>query len=71
MNVTPDLAAKRPDPFSKILASFGVNPAGKKSQGDDEDLSDDAKKLLKKLPQLSFMRSNVLMFPVGKSVAHN
>nr|CAB3220490.1 aftiphilin-like [Phallusia mammillata] len=68
MEVTPDqTSTKKADPLSKILATLGVSSTAKKPKDTDDDLSEDAKKVLKKLPELSFMRSKVLMFPVGQS----
>lgn len=57
-------------PLESILANFkptatvGVSVNGKKT---NSELSDEAKKVLLRLPDLSFMKARVLMFPVKQS----
>ncbi|CAK8694219.1 unnamed protein product [Clavelina lepadiformis] len=70
MNDVPPAAAnttKLADPLSKILASLGVSKK-KEPEEDEEELSEEAAKIVANLPDLSYMRSSVLMFPVGQTL---
>nr|XP_018669274.1 aftiphilin isoform X3 [Ciona intestinalis] len=70
MKVTPDTNPKKPDPLSKILASLGVASSRKTMNAEeDEDISEEGRKVLQKLPDLSFMRSTVLMFPLQSKIS--
>ncbi|XP_078490158.1 uncharacterized protein LOC100182104 isoform X2 [Ciona intestinalis] len=69
MKVTPDTNPKKPDPLSKILASLGVASSRKTTNAEDEDISEEGRKVLQKLPDLSFMRSTVLMFPLQSKIS--
>ena len=70
MAVTPDPStSKKTDPLSKILASLKVT-GRKNSEEEEETLSEEAAEVVRKLPDLSFMRSGVLMFPVSQSAAN-
>ena len=69
MKVDPESSAtKKPDPLSKILASLKVS--SKKPQEEEEELSDEAIEVLDRLPNLSYMRSRVLMFPLSQSATN-
>lgn len=62
-------APKKNDPLARILATLKVSGA-KKSDDENESLSDEAVQVLRQLPDLSYMRSRVLMFPVSQSAAN-
>ena len=71
MSVTPDPeSAKKPDPLTKILASLKVSSNRKDSEDESDSLSEEASQVMQKLPDLSYMRSRVLMFPLSQSAGN-
>lgn len=65
----PSIPMSTPQPLESILANFKptatsiTNTNGKKTV----EVSEEARRILGKLPNLSFMKARVLMFPVKQA----
>jgi len=62
--VSPSSAVKTLQPLESVLAKMKFVSSVTTSKRDQSNLTEDAARVIQRLPDLSFMHASVLMFPI-------